>query len=72
MYFKETLQIELAMSRLAQENEDLLYIDDVNREVSATLINLCSLYCSMGRYETSLNYGKQSNLILLEIVRRYS
>ena len=32
VYFKETLQIELFVSRLAQENEDFIYFDDVNRE----------------------------------------
>ena len=38
--------------------------NDISREVGGTLVNLCSMYSSMGKHEIALKFAYQANSTL--------
>ena len=71
-FFKQILEIEEAVKndisyQLEQEpnNKELEERhSDISRELGSTLINLCSMYSSMGKHEIALKFVQRSNKVL--------
>ena len=76
MYFKNIYTLENTIFKNAQENYDafneeidseedrvrlLNDLHEIQRELASTLINLCSLYSSMGMHKIALKHVLEAN-----------
>lgn len=78
-FFKQILELEEAVKVEVEDSmQQLSPLDpkfprvydkfkDISRDVGSTLINLCSMYSSMGKHEIALRYAQHANKVLEKV-----
>ena len=60
-YYKQILEIEEAVKADLEETDDEVAIDEINREMASSLINLGSVYSALRKHEVALSQLLKAN-----------